>query len=419
MTNMTEGAERIAQQLRSDAQLTDVRAKDISNHSNPTLSWLDEQCNRAALDIAGVCRRAFDRGPIAAFIRDANAIKVSHGRPYTLRGFARRACAEASDEQTAQKTAERIDDLRFLDTKRAAAEARKALRSMSGPPLAPILGALASVHWMMCRLDWASVELGEALKLAEVTERHDLVADLARRASCVLRDRGNLDGAEALGREALSLCESQGDEVGATYCMIELSVTLLKQGQHREACRRLEAAAELKMDQQRYRYAALHNLAFGQLSLGDLEAAEPTATKAARCLPDGALTAGYLSWLRAGIAYQKKSFPRAESLYARAYSAIAEPAANRLLIGAEWVRTMLAMGRMREATETAERLLQLHHALETDSLDTRRPLSSAAMRLALAGRRAEISADLVDATLREIVEGHRARRARLRARLHP
>ncbi len=416
---MKIGSGRIAQQLRSDAQLKGVRAKEISDHANPTLSWLDEQCSRTGLDLAGVCRRAFDRGPIAAFIRDANAIKSSHGRPYTLRGFARRACADASDELAAKKAVARIDDLRFLDTKRAAAEAKRALRSMTGPPLASILGALASVHWMMNRLDWATVELGEAMRLAQIAERQDLVADLARRASCVLRDRGDLDGAETLGRETLSLCESQGDEVGTAYGMIELAVTLLKQRHHREACRRLEAAAELRIDHQRYRYAALHNLAFGQLSLGDFEAAEATATKAARCLPDGALTAGYLWWLRAGIAYQKKNFARAESLYSRAYEAIAEPAANRLLIGAEWVRTKLAMGRMREATEIAEKLLRLHNALETDSLDTRRTLSSAVMKLALAGRRAEISADLVDATLREIVEGHRERRAQLRARLHP
>jgi hypothetical protein len=89
------------------------------------------------------------------------------------------------------------------------------------------------------------------------------------------------------------------------------------------------------------------------------------------------------------------------------------------LIGTERVRVILQQGDARAAAEKARALLSLHDALEKDTLDQGQVLSTAALELSLAARRAELTAEGVDEALRKIADGLAARFARLRERLRP
>ncbi|MCH9670440.1 MAG: hypothetical protein K0U93_03230 [Gammaproteobacteria bacterium] len=410
---------RIPQQIRSDAPYKGAQVKNISKHARPSFPWAKEQCARMGLDFAGVCRRALDRGPLAVFLSEAEAIKKTYGRPYTLKGLSGRMLARPSDETAAFEAMQTIDAFRLEDPKKAARYARQALECAAGPVACGyILGALASTHLQMFRLDWAMVELGEAIAHADIAERRDVVAELMRRATCALRDRVKLGEAEAMIREALSLCETQGNEAGAAYCLVELAITLRNRSQPEAAIRRLGAAAALEMKRERYRYAVPHNLALCLIDLGDLEGAEKAASKAAALLPRGRIAGGYLAWLRARIAWQCERFTQAARFCAQAYEATDEPT-DRLLIGAEWVRATLAMGRPAEAARNAEALLVLHRPLERDSLDEKRVLSTAVLELALAGRRTAVTTELVAKTLVKIRKGRKDRYTRLRERMRP
>lgn len=414
------GAGAIPRQIRQDGARLGTPAAEISDHANPTREWLDTQCARLGLSLAGVCRRAFDRGPIARFLTDAEKVKKRCGRPYSLKGIGKRVLAHATDEAAIRPEVDRLDDLRYEDPEKAAAEARAALERAGGPiAVAELLGVLASAHRTLFRLDWAMVELGEAIMQADVVERRDVVAILARRAVALLCDRGALEHAEAIAREALSIAEMYGDEAEAARCLIELGVTLSTSGRYQEALRRLDSASALWLKEPRYIYAIHHGRSLCWLALDDLDAAEAEAERGNEVVPPQRFPRGHSSWLRARISWKRGRLQKAASLYEATYEAISEPAADRLLIGAEWVRVALEMGDDRGAAEQAERLLRLHGALDRDSLDEQKILSTAVLDLALAGRRVDLSIGLVERVLAQIAHGLKERSARLRERLRP
>lgn len=413
-------AKLIPQQVRRDGVRLGTPAREISDHTNVTTGWLDEQCVRLGLNLDGVCRRAFDSGPIAVFLTEAERVQKSHGRPYTLCNINKRVVAQASDEDAIQTEVERLDELRYDDPVKAASEARHALERASGPvAVAELLGVLASAHRTLFRIDWAMVELGEAIALADAAERRDVVARLAQRAASLMMYRGKLNHANEISGEAIGIFVLLGDEERVAHCLIDLCAGLLKQGRSAEALRMGCAALALEPTSTRHRWGAYHNSAMAHLAQGDMAAAAATAERATKIAPRGRLATGSARWLQAHISWKRGRLLEAASLYPSAFEALTKPAVDRLLIGAEWTRVTLELGDAWGAARQAEELLTLHAVLERDSLDERRILSTAALELALAGRRAALSAELVDDALAKIALGRENRTARLRERLHP
>lgn len=392
----------------------------LRENRNPTLEWLGEQCGRLGIDFACVCRRAYERGAIDTFVADAEAIEERFGRPHTLSGIRKRIRERATVDEELDVEVERLDSLRYDNPRRAAKLAKKALQGAVGPvAVAQFLGVLGSAHRTLYRLDWSMVELGLAITLTKVAGRRDIVAKLAQRAACVMRDRGKLPEAEAIVREALAIFAERGDYEGMACSLVDLGVTMNKLGRPTEALRQCKLALALEPVSQRHRYGAHHAASVAFIALGQHRAAAAEADSASAIAPPGRLTAGFTMWLRGRIAWKRGALDEAAELYTDAYRRITEPAADRLLIGAERVRVNLELGDAAAAVDEARALLTLHGMLEKDKLDQGKVLGMAALELGLAAHRAELSTELVESILGKIAVGRAARLARLRQRLRP
>lgn len=409
----------VPRQIKEDGMRLGVQARAIGDYDSVTTQWAAEACARWGLSLGGVCRRAFDEGPIWRFVAAAGRVRRSHGTPYSLWGLKERVRAAKSDEDAIRAEVARLDELRYEDAEKAARQARDLLREAGGPvAVAQVVGVLASAHRMKLRLDWATVELGEAIGLADVAERRDVVAGLAQRAGTLLMYAGKLEEAGGVLREAMSIYAQLGDGERIAHCWVDLGARDMKDGQPAAALRKLRTALAFEPASTRHRYGAHQNSALAHVALGNLEAAAAAAQRAAEIVPPGRVAHGCTRWVQARISWRRGRLEEAVAHYEATYEALPE-AVDRLLVGAERVRVAIELGDARGAAQQAKGLLALHGTLERDSLDERRVLSTAALELAIAGRRAELSADVVDEILGRINRGLEARMARLRERLRP
>lgn len=408
---------RLLARLIRDVEAMELPKGRLSQLKNPGVEKLVEECASRGLDFGRICRRAYASGGITDFVAEAEALAI---RPPSFTRIGERIHAPLSGEEASRGAlVDRLDALRYHHPKGAAKLAQTALGKACGPiEVAHLLGVLGSSHRSMFRLDWSMAELGRAITLAEIVGDQRAVAQLAQRAACVMRDRGKLDESERIVREAQALYCREADDRGAGHCLVDLGVTMNQMGRYKEALWYLRIALVRGPISTRHRYFAHHNAALALMELGDLDAAQLELDTASMMAPPGRIIRGLADWVRARLARKRGLHRRACRLYGSAYQAIVEPAADRLLIGAEWIRVLLEMGDSRSASDKAREILALNDALENDPLDDG-TLSMAAIELSFKGRRLELSTLVVDEILERIEAGRRQRTVRLDERLRP
>lgn len=252
-----------------------------------------------------------------------------------------------------------------------------------------------------------------ALKLGiEVSRRHRLRAETARlqqRAAYVMCDVGHADRALALLSEAMVKyveLESQWD-VGRI--LVDRGMILTMVGDYSGAVLALKRALELLEgspdELRRNRLAAYTYLAYVFEHLDDLDAAERCLVRGVKAFgPRHAIDRAKLEWLRGTLAFKRGDLETSEKLLLKARSVLAkhENAAQGALITLDLVNTLLAQGKVREATEQAKSMAELLNRFSGS-----RFLEAAVVKFISAVLEGKLSQDLV-AQARAKLEARRA-----------
>lgn len=399
--------------------LTDMMSKEHSGGRMPLEGFLGLLLGSPMTPGRFVARCFDENDPIYRVIADARKLVDELPRipvpirdaPVLGRSRVRRG---GTDEEI-----DRIDTARYINPKRALQLAASGMREARGPhATARLLGGWASAQRMLYRLDLASVAVGRALALAELSELDGVVAELAQRASMIMRDRGNLDLSLELAMRAGATYLKIGEWEHLGRALVDGGMACCSMGRHDDAERLCSAALGL-VSSARNRFSAFQQIALARAASHAFKAADEAAQRAEACAPDEAYVTARLAWLRGELAMQQSAWPEADRFLSEALSKLRGAAYDAVLVAAQLLRAKMRAGREREAADLARSLEWFEGALLQDPLDVNRLLHAALLDLVKAGEEARITEDFLKQTVARIESARSARVERLRRRLRP
>lgn len=227
----------------------------------------------------GVCAlRPAD--PVVRFVKDARRIREGYSMPGLI-DRARRQAAATKAERAGARDLSAIDAFRYEDPERAARLAAKAVAAARGPvSVAQALGIWASCQRMRYRFDWASGALGLAVEVLDLMG-HQALSPVLRRASALLKDRGELELALAVAQRVATRYFEQGALAPFGAAVVDCAV-VRAYSDIGEAGRLAKVALNVLTDAwPRDRAAAYHILSRFHASRNENGAAEEAAAGAA------------------------------------------------------------------------------------------------------------------------------------------
>ena len=223
------------------------------------------------------------------------------------------------------------------------------------------LGIFGSARRLKARFTSAA----RALKLAiEISRRHRLredTANLLLRACYLLKDFGHLERAMAVQSEALVIFVELGSRWDVGRMLVARGMINNFRGDFetavldlQQALRQLEGSAEHLA---RYHLTAYQGIAWAFEELDELDSAESwLAQGVSNFETEHAVDCAKLQWSQGSIAFKRGDFQRSEGLLgaARETLAVHENALQVALITLDLLSTLLAQGKLREATSQAQ-----------------------------------------------------------------
>lgn len=374
----------------------------------------------AGLEPATQAERVLAAGdPVARFIEDGRRIRQTYAMP-SLLDKARRQAAVKKRPADGGFDLTAIDDRRYEDVGEATALARRAVLAARGPEaVAGALGVWASCQRMSYRLDWASGALSLAVEIADTSCPNDTLLPVLRRASALLKDRGEFDFALGIARRVAAGYFAHGNLERFGQAAVDCAVVLIYSDL--EAAGRLArlAVEALQGSCPRDLAAAYYIICRERAGRQDFDAATEAADRAGQwaARAGGRQLLGRVQWLRGIVAAERQDFRTAERHYYEALETLSSATYDALLIGAELVRVLLRAGRPQEAYAAAKSLAWFEDDLRSDPLDVDRRLAEALFDLVRAGNEAKLTLELLDQIIKRIEGGRRRRIVRLRRRL--
>lgn len=357
--------------------------------------------------------------PIQAFIADAEKLVDSQTNlPVVLRDAPTHGRSKL-DRGLEAASSERLDALRYSNPRQVVKQTGARLRDARGPrAVASLVGIWASAQRALSRLDLASIGIGRAMALSDLFELDQVTAELARRGSAVLADRGEFAWGLSLARWAAAIYLEAGKIECFGRALIECGVLHANMGQHEDSERLCRAALGLTSSD-RHHFSAHQQIAQARTMLGQHDAAERAACRAAECAPPGLQVSGRLAWLRGWIATERADLAAADRFLTSALEQLQSTALDAILVGAELVRIKARIGNRSEAQALAVSLRWFHQRLQRDQLDVDRLLPAALLDLVKAGEDARVTQQFATSIVERLKAGRDARQMRLRQRLRP
>lgn len=308
----------------------------------------------------------------------------------------------------------KLDSLRYQDAEQAFARAvRLVPRVRSEADALRLLAVCGSALRLMHRLSAAHLVLWEGLRMCRDVGRPELEADFVQRLVYVVLDRAEYDHAIRLARYARRIYRKVGtrDREGQTF-VDEAVVHIATASSHEAVSCYKKALSLLEISNSRNRAAAYQGLAAAAFHLRQFKTADRSARQALEICPPEPHLQGRLQWLRALIADEDGRYRDAIPHYQRALRALRAFPADSALVGAQYIRLLLKLGRIQAAREEAQSLVWLVVPVE----EKHPPIKAALTDLIRAGMDARAAATgfnlrFLDQIVRRI-EGGRAETAR-------
>ena len=231
-----------------------------------------------------------------------------------------------------------IDDLRLVDPKQAAKQARECLYDVlalceSAPtlPHAKILcnalGVSASIERVRAHYPPAALRLRLALRLARRYNFRPSYAKLLQRTCYLVGDQTDYETALELAKQANDLYVVLCDKKRIGQTLVDRAIMLYPQGKYEDAIEAYSSSLEfLPKESWQNRTAALQGIAASQLILGDLQSAWSFADQAIQAQKVRTGQSWWrLIWLQGEIALKRNLLVEAESAFSQVHDAFMTP----------------------------------------------------------------------------------------------